>query len=84
MLAAVLGLLGWNMTTVQKLTVTTAVQATSLQNIVEKINIATLDRYTGSQARSDLALVEQRLGRIEQWSQNLSERIRAVERDKMP
>jgi len=40
-----------------------------------------IDRYTNSQATSDFALVEQKIKRLEEWNQNLSERIRLLEQE---
>lgn len=52
MLAMVMGGIGWLATTVQALDVKTAV-------IQQQVMTATSDRYTGNQAKSDLALIGQ-------------------------
>lgn len=76
--AAVVGLLGWNVVSTQKLTVQSAVQNESLSNIKETLAITSLDRYTASQAKADFSLLEQRIKRLEDWNSNQSENIRLL------
>lgn len=66
---------------VQELAVTTAVQAQAISGLTGSIEAIAVDRYTATQAKSDNALFEQRLKRMEQWGQNLSERVRLLEQN---
>ena len=78
---AVIGLLSWNVWTTQQLSVSVAVLETQVDGIQKTVSASLTDRYTGSQANSDFSLVEQRLQRLEDWSQNLSERLRVLEQE---
>lgn len=78
---AVIGLLSWNVWTTQQLSVSVAVLETQVEGIQNSVSSSLLDRYTGTQANSDFSLVEQRLQRLEDWNQNLSERLRVLEQD---
>jgi hypothetical protein len=79
--AAVIGLLSWNTYTTQNLSVSVAVLETRVSSLQETISNSVIDRYTNSQATSDFALVEQKIKRLEEWNQNLSERIRLLEQE---
>lgn len=46
-------------------------QATQAQSI----QLLSADRYTGTQAASDRALIDQRISRVEDWTGNLSNRL---------
>ena len=76
---AVLGLLGWNVMSTQNLTVTTAVMSAEIIALKLVISEGNVERYTKSMARSDQALIDQRLTRLEQWNQNLSDRMKKLE-----
>lgn len=78
---AVIGLLSWNVWTTQQLSVSVAVLETQVEGIQSSVSSSLLDRYTGSQANSDFSLVEQRLQRLEDWNQSLSERLRVLEQE---
>lgn len=79
--AAVIGLLSWNTYTTQNLSVSVAVLETRVSSLQEIISSSVMDRYTNSQAQSDHALIDQRIERLEEWNQNLSERIRLLEQE---
>jgi hypothetical protein len=79
--AAVIGLLSWNTYTTQNLSVSVAVLETRVSSLQEIISSSVMDRYTNSQAQSDHALIDQRIKRLEEWNQNLSERIRLLEQE---
>jgi len=79
--AAVIGLLSWNTYTTQNLSVSVAVLETRVSSLQETISSSLMDRYTNSQAQSDHALIDQRIERLEEWNQNLSERIRLLEQE---
>lgn len=79
MSAALLGLMGWTAFATQTNTVALASQSAQIHSIEAQISAVGLDRYTASDAEKDLKLIEQRLARMEQWGQNLSERVRRVE-----
>lgn len=78
---AVIGLLSWNVWTTQQLSVSVAVLETQVEGIQSSVSSSLLDRYTGTQANSDFSLVEQRLQRLEDWNQSLSERLRILEQE---
>lgn len=78
---AVIGLLSWNVWTTQQLSVSVAVLETQVEGIQSSVSSSLLDRYTGTQANSDFSLVEQRLQRLEDWNQSLSERLRVLEQE---
>lgn len=79
--AAVIGLLSWNTYTTQNLSISVAVLENQVSSLHMTINNSLSDRYTINQAKSDAALVEQRIKRLEDWNQNLSERIKALEQE---
>ena len=79
--AAVIGLLSWNTYTTHNLSVSVAVLETRVSSLQEIISSSVMDRYTNSQAQSDHALIDQRIKRLEEWNQNLSERIRLLEQE---
>lgn len=72
LMAMAIALLGWQIKTTQELTVEVAV-------LKEQVLTATSDRYTGAQALSDKAVIDNRLNRLENWVQNLSNRLADVE-----
>ncbi len=80
LMALLAGVVTWLIKTVQTLTVAVAVQNAALGELKERVTAVQVGIYTQAQARSDMALVTQRVERLEQWSQNLSERMRAAER----
>lgn len=72
--AAIIGLLGWNLMTTQRLAVDVAVLNNTIVTVLS-------DRYTGTQATSRANEVDRRLDRLEQWNQNLSSRVANIEND---
>lgn len=74
-LAIIVSLQAWQLNTTQNL----AIKVASMETIIQE---RTFDRYTRSEAESDNALLKQRIQRLEQWAQNLSERIRHLESTK--
>ena len=73
--AAMIGLLGWNLMTTQRLSLEVAVISSKLQTLEAFIP----DSYTTKEAISDGKVVEQRIKRLEEWNQNISERLRSLE-----
>lgn len=73
--AAIIGLLGWNLLTTQRLSLEVAVISSKMQTLEAFIPAS----YTIKEAQADGKLVEQRIKRLEEWTQALSERIRLLE-----
>lgn len=69
MIAACIGLLSWNVYTTQRLSIDVAV----LANVMESSNISVV----GTQ----VALQDQRIARLEDWTSRLSVRIADIESD---
>lgn len=84
LLACVIAFVFWLGNTVQNLTVDTAVQnariTTAIQGMESQLVQLSQDRYTGTQAKADQALLKQDLENFRVWLQNLSERVREVEK----
>lgn len=74
MTAAIVALLGWNVMTTQTLSINMAVMSSAIVTLKETL-------YTESDARAANILVDNRIQTLETWAQNLSERMRLLERD---
>lgn len=81
-----IGMLAWITYTVQQVTVNQAVQSTEIKALQTTISQTALDRYSRSEALSDLALLAQRvsslevaLGNSEDEVNRLRDRIRELE-----
>lgn len=77
--AGIIGMVGWTLLTVNSLDKNMAVMQTKLNTLELVFEKGTADRYTRSEASSDRALLEQRLSRLEEWNQRLSDRINSAE-----
>lgn len=76
---AVVGLLSWNVMSTSQLTTDVAVMKVTIANLeTTLINNAT-SYMTRGEALSNNQFLEQKVERLEQWNQNLSERIRNLE-----
>ena len=53
-----------------------ATEIIALKRVISEGNV---ERYTKSMARGDQALIDQRITRLEQWNQNLSDRMKKLE-----
>lgn len=67
--AAIIGLLGWNVASTQKLSVDVEVLKVQTQAIIDK-----------SIDSTDVVLLEQRTRRLEEWVESLSERLATAEK----
>ena len=74
-----IAMLGWLGFTVQKMSVEQAVQGAQMLAIRESISVSQLDRYTRSEAVADLTILDNRIVRLEEWNQRLSDRLADVE-----
>lgn len=79
MQAFVMAVAVWLGKVTQENSVELARQSQRLTGIEAQISVITMDRYTGAQATSDRALLEQRISRLEQWNDRLSGRLADVE-----
>lgn len=79
MMAVILACVLWVGNTTYQNSIALAQQVVRIEQLQSKVNRFSVDRYTGTQAASDMALIEQRLASLEQLAQNLSDRLRAVE-----
>lgn len=70
--AIMLGLMGWTLLTVHELTNKVSIINNTLQLTSQNI-------YPRAVAEGELKLINQRINRLEQWNQNLSERVRGLE-----
>ena len=80
-LAGIGALLAWNVYTTSLLVTDVAVTNVQLSALERSIQAQSIDRYTKSEATSDKAFYDQRLNRLESWSQNLSNRLADLEND---
>lgn len=76
---AIIGLLSWTVYTTNQTQQDLAVLSAEVNGMDTALNLAARDRYTSAQAASDFALIENKIERVETWSQNLSERVRFLE-----
>lgn len=78
-LAGIAALIAWNVYTTSELKTDVAVGNATIKALEATVTASQIDRYTRSEANSDRALLEQRIARLEQWTERLSNRIKDVE-----
>ena len=77
--AGIIAMIGWTLLTVQDLSVNLAVMEAKFTSLETVITVGTQDRYTRIEATSDNALINQRIERLEDWNERLSDRLNKVE-----
>lgn len=77
--AGIIAMIGWTLMTVQDLSVEIAVIQSKFETLENTISLTQQDRYTRSEALSDRALLEQRITRLETWTERLSDRVQELE-----
>jgi len=80
MMAVIMALVLWIANATRENVTAIAIQNVRMTSLQEQLLGISADRYTGAQARSDFALLEQRIERLEDGYRGLAERLRLSER----
>ena len=77
--AGIIGMIGWTLLTVTEMAEEVAVMQARFESFETFATAQSLGRYTKSEASADLALLAQRIERLEEWNARLSDRINETE-----
>ena len=77
----VIGLLGWLAFTTNQMSVQQAVQGEQIKAVQTSLAQQSLNRYTRSEAVSDMSALEQRILEVEKSEILIRDRVREIERD---
>lgn len=80
-LGVVVALLSWNVNTTAQLVTGLAVTNANVSSLERSFEVASQDRYTRAEAKSDAALLDQRISRLEGWNERLANRINELENE---
>ncbi len=77
--AGIIAMIGWTLLTVQDMSIRIAVLDEQLTGVRQTLTASVADRYSRSEAIADRAVMDQRILRLEQWAERLSNRVNAAE-----
>lgn len=80
-LGVVVALLSWNVNTTAQLVTGLAVTNANVSSLERAFEVASQDRYTRAEAKSDSALLDQRISRLEGWNERLASRVNELENE---